>query len=216
MHNVENALCVLASLDLLGFDPASFQEALANFSGVPGRMERIQGNGFSVFVDYAHTPGAFENLLSEARRLRPKRILTLFGCGGDRDAFKRPEMTRIAYHYSDFLILTSDNPRTEDPNDILHQMRSGLPTGHPLPHVLEIVDRREAIEELLALAEPGDGLQEQIGGHDHNRRGDRHYKHPHGPGRHGGLEPHFIGLGSRFCAKYPVGARYAIEFAPEF
>ena len=156
IHNVSNLLAVLAGLDLLGFDPAGFKEALENFPGVPGRLERIEGNGFSVFIDYAHTPDAFEHILSEARRLRPRRILTLFGCGGDRDPFKRPVMTRIACHYSDRVILTSDNPRTEDPSRILLEMRKGLPAGAPLPHVLEILNRREAIHELLALAEPGD------------------------------------------------------------
>jgi len=156
MHNVANLLCVLASLDLLGFDPADFREALETFPGVPGRVERIEGNGFSVFVDYAHTPDAFEHILSEAQRLQPKRILTLFGCGGDRDPYKRPEMTRIAFHYSDFVILTSDNPRTEDSREILGEMKKGLPAGRPLPNVLEILDRQEAIHELLTLAEPGD------------------------------------------------------------
>ena len=155
-HNVMNAAAALASLDLLGFNLKDFHEALENFPGVPGRLERIEGNGLSVFVDYAHTPDAFENVLSEARRAHPKRILTLFGCGGDRDPFKRPEMTRIAYHYSDLVILTSDNPRTEDPQEILRQMRQGLPTAASVPTVLEILDRREAIEQLLSLAEPGD------------------------------------------------------------
>lgn len=155
-HNVSNVTAVLASLDLLGFDPPSFQEALEAFPGVPGRLERIEGNGFTVFIDYAHTPDAFENVLSESRKLSPQRILTLFGCGGDRDSSKRPEMTRIAYQYSDFVILTSDNPRTEDPSQILRQMRRGLPSSGPVPNVLEILDRREAIAELLTLAEPGD------------------------------------------------------------
>ncbi len=154
-HNVENAVAVLASLDLLGFNPADFRQALEAFTGVPGRLEKIEGNGFSVFVDYAHTPDAFENILSEAKRLKPKRILTLFGCGGDRDPYKRPEMTRIAYHYSDLVILTSDNPRTEDPREIIRQMRQGLPAG-PAPNVLEVLDRSEAIDQLLSLAEPGD------------------------------------------------------------
>jgi len=154
-HNVSNVTAALASLDLLGYDPRDFQDALETFPGVPGRLERVEGNGFTVFIDYAHTPDAFENILSEARRLSTKRILTLFGCGGDRDPFKRPEMTRIAYQYSDFVILTSDNPRTEDPSEILRQMRRGLPNG-AVPNVLEIADRREAISELLSIAEAGD------------------------------------------------------------
>lgn len=158
IHNVANILSVLASLDMLGLKPGDFREALEKFPGVPGRLEKIEANGFSVFVDYAHTPDAFEHILSEAKRLRPRRILTLFGCGGDRDPFKRPVMTRIAYHYSDFTILTSDNPRTEDPTQIIREMRKGLLGTAPLPNVLEIKDRREAIRELLTLAEPGDVL----------------------------------------------------------
>lgn len=156
LHNVANATSVLGTLALLGFDPLSFKEPLKEFPGVPGRLEPIEGQGFQVFVDYAHTPDAFENILSESRRLAPRRVLTVFGCGGDRDPFKRPEMTRIAYHYSDIVILTSDNPRTEDPGKILRDMRCGLPADNPLPNVLEIPDRREAIAEVLGLAEPGD------------------------------------------------------------
>lgn len=156
IHNIGNAATVLASLDLLGFDPNQFKERLEAFPGVPGRLERISGNDFTVFIDYAHTPDAFENVLSEARRLAPQRVLTLFGCGGDRDPFKRPEMTRIAYQYSDFVILTSDNPRTENPAEIMREMRQGLPSSGPVPNVLQILDRREAIGEMVAIAEPGD------------------------------------------------------------
>lgn len=158
LHNVSNITATLASLDMLGFNPSDFQEPLEKFSGIPGRLERIDGIDFRVFVDYAHTPDAFEHILSEARRLQPKRVLTLFGCGGDRDPFKRPEMARIAFHYSDLIILTSDNPRTEDPAEIVRQMRKGLPEGKVLPHVLEIPDRREAIQELLSRAETDDAL----------------------------------------------------------
>lgn len=158
IHNVANILSVLASLDMMGLNPADFRESLEEFPGVPGRLEKIEANGFTVFVDYAHTPDAFEHILSEAKRLQPRRILTLFGCGGDRDPFKRPAMTRIACHYSDLVILTTDNPRTEDPTQIIREMRKGLPGTTPLPNVLEITDRREAIHELLTLAEPGDVL----------------------------------------------------------
>ncbi|MBI2167102.1 MAG: UDP-N-acetylmuramoyl-L-alanyl-D-glutamate--2,6-diaminopimelate ligase [Candidatus Omnitrophica bacterium] len=157
-HNVENMTAVLASLHLLGFNPGEFREALGKFSGVPGRLEPIEAEGFRVFVDYAHTPDAFENVLARARELHPRRILTLFGCGGDRDSAKRPEMTRIAYRYSDIVVLTSDNPRTEDPAEILRQMRCGLPSASNLPNVREIPDRREALGELLAMAEAGDVL----------------------------------------------------------
>lgn len=160
VHNVANATAALACLHLLGFDPGSFRAVLENFSGVPGRMERIDGDGFQVFVDYAHTPDAFEHVLSGVRALGPKRVLTLFGCGGERDPYKRPVMARIAHQYSDQVILTSDNPRTEDPAEILRQIRQGLPAGSRSSSSLvrEIPDRREAMSELLNLAEAGDVL----------------------------------------------------------
>ena len=157
-HNVENMTAALASLHRLGFNPGEFGEALEKFSGVPGRPAPIRFDRFRVFVDYAHTPDAFENVLARARELRPRRILTLFGCGGDRDSAKRPEMARIACRYSDFVVLTSDNPRTEDPAEILRQMRCGLPPGSNPSNVREIPDRREALAELLAMAEAGDVL----------------------------------------------------------
>lgn len=155
-HNVANLTAILGALDLLGFDPGRFQNEVARLAGVPGRLERIEGNGFQIFVDYAHTPEAFQNVLSGVRALSPKRVLTLFGCGGDRDTTKRPEMTRLAARYSDLLVLTADNPRTEEPVRIIEQMKKGLPEGWDPHGVLEILDRREAIRCLLKAALPGD------------------------------------------------------------
>ena len=157
-YNVANALAILASIDLLGFDLKDFRGALEEIPAVPGRMERIgTGNDFTVFVDYAHTPDAFEQVLHDARLMNPKRIITVFGCGGDRDRGKRPLMTSAACRYSDSVILTSDNPRTEDPEAIFRDMRAGLPD--PLPaqgSIYEIPDRQEAIEKAMTLAKPGD------------------------------------------------------------
>lgn len=157
-HNVSNVLAVLSALDLLGFHPAEFRGILQEIPGIPGRLERVPGSDdFQVFVDYAHTPDAFENVLGEARHLNPKRILTLFGCGGDRDKEKRPLMTRSACQYSDLVILTSDNPRSEDPEAIFKDMRKGIPPGTDQgPEVMEISDRRTAIEKIISLAQPGD------------------------------------------------------------
>ena len=119
-HNIANVVTILGGLDLLGYDPEDFRGALAEIPGIPGRLERVSGSGaFQVFVDYAHTPDAMENVLSEARKLKPGRILTLFGCGGDRDRAKRPLMAGAACRYSDLVVLTSDNPRSEDPEAIL-------------------------------------------------------------------------------------------------
>lgn len=159
-HNISNLVCALGALDMLGYDPADFRGALAEIPGVPGRMERVPGcDDFQVFVDYAHTPDAFENVLSGARGLNPGRILTLFGCGGDRDREKRPLMTRAACRFSDLVVMTSDNPRSEDPVAILADMKKGLPRDHDhSPQVFEIMDRREAIDKLISLAMPGDAV----------------------------------------------------------
>ncbi|HXV27509.1 MAG TPA: UDP-N-acetylmuramoyl-L-alanyl-D-glutamate--2,6-diaminopimelate ligase [bacterium] len=157
-HNVANMVAILGALDLLGFDLEDFRGSLRDISGVPGRLERVPGGrDFQVFVDYAHTPDAFENVLGEARKLNPRRILTLFGCGGDRDRAKRPLMMQAACRYSDLIVLTSDNPRSEDPEMILEDIKKGiLPDQRTPPEIHEILDRREAIERIISLAEPGD------------------------------------------------------------
>ncbi len=158
LHNVINTVTALGCLDMMGFDPEDFRGALQEIAGIPGRMERV-GNqlDYQIFVDYAHTPDAIKNVLSETRKLGPNRILTLFGCGGDRDQTKRPLMAEAACAYSDVIILTSDNPRTEDPETILEDIKKGIPThlSEP-PEIHEILDRREAIEKIISLAEPGD------------------------------------------------------------
>ena len=159
-YNVANVLAVLAATHLLGYNPEDFRGALAEIPGIPGRLERVGSQQeFEVFVDYAHTPDAVQNVLSEAERLRPKRILSLFGCGGDRDRSKRMLMTQMACRHSDVVILTSDNPRSEDPESILMDMRKGIPPGsNAQAEVLEILDRHDAIDKLISLAEPGDVL----------------------------------------------------------
>ena len=157
-YNVSNAVAVLSSLDQLGFDLNDFRGALEEIPAIPGRMERIgTGTDYTVFVDYAHTPDAFEQVLHDAKQMKPKRILTVFGCGGDRDRLKRPLMTQAACRYSDIIIMTSDNPRSEEPEDIFHDMRAGLPRPLTAPGtIFEIQDRQEAIEKAIALAKPGD------------------------------------------------------------
>lgn len=158
-HNVANVVTVLAGLDLLGYDPEDFRGVLAEIPGIPGRLERVAGtDSFDVFVDYAHTPDAIENVLKEARKLKPKRILTLFGCGGDRDRTKRPLMAKAAWQDSDIVVLTSDNPRSEDPESILCDIRKGFPSVNQGAEIFEVLDRREAIEKIISLAEPGDAI----------------------------------------------------------
>jgi len=157
-YNVSNALAILGSLDLLGFDLRDFRGALEEIPAIPGRMERIgTGTDHTVFVDYAHTPDAFEQVLHDAKQMNPQRIITVFGCGGDRDRGKRPLMTCVACRYSDTVIMTSDNPRSEDPEEILRDMRAGLPNPLPAPgSIYEIQDRQEAIEKAVSLAKAGD------------------------------------------------------------
>lgn len=157
-YNVSNAMTILSAIDLLGFDLKDFRGTLQEIPAIPGRMERVgSSHDFTVFVDYAHTPDAFEQVLHDAKQMKPKRILTVFGCGGDRDRGKRPLMTQTACQYSDIVILTADNPRSEDPEDIFRDMRKGLP--HPVPNsgvIFEIPDRQEAIEKAISLAKSGD------------------------------------------------------------
>jgi UDP-N-acetylmuramoyl-L-alanyl-D-glutamate--2,6-diaminopimelate ligase len=131
---------------------------------VPGRFEPIdEGQGFAVLVDYAHTPDSLENVLRAARRLTAGRVISVFGAGGDRDRDKRPKMGRAGAELSDLAVITSDNPRSEDPGAIVAEVAGGAPAGA----VTEIVvDRREAIALALARAEPGDTVVIAGKGHE--------------------------------------------------
>ena len=126
---------------------------MAKAPQVPGRMQAVpDARGFRVFVDYAHTPDALENALRTVKALEPRKLICVFGCGGDRDSFKRPLMGGVSAQYADHTILTSDNPRSEDPEKILADIRAGIRTGS---HE-SIVDRREAITRALGMAGDGD------------------------------------------------------------
>jgi UDP-N-acetylmuramoyl-L-alanyl-D-glutamate--2,6-diaminopimelate ligase len=156
MFNVENALMAAAVAASLGVDTDQIAEGLAGVSPVPGRMEVVSsGPPFSVVVDYAHTPAALEAALSAARTMAggSGRVICLFGCGGDRDQGKRPEMGATASRGSDVVVVTSDNPRSEDPAQIIDQVRAGI-TG-PVEVVVE-PDRAEAIAAAVAMARSGD------------------------------------------------------------
>ncbi len=134
-------------------------EAIGRFGGVPGRMERVILNGVDaanlppVLVDYAHTPDGLDNALSAARPFCTGRLICVFGCGGDRDRGKRPQMAAIAARLSDRVVVTSDNPRTEDPQQILDDVVAGIPAGSDL---LVEADRAKAIASAIAEAEPND------------------------------------------------------------
>lgn len=153
--HVYNTLAAIASGLALGYQLDVIQKALAICTGAPGRFERVQHTGdFAVVVDYAHTDDALLNVLRTARQVTEGRIITVFGCGGDRDRSKRAPMGHAAASLSDVIILTSDNPRTEDPQRILCDAEEGLhSTGKPYK---KIADRREAIHEAIQEARSKD------------------------------------------------------------
>lgn len=160
-HNVMNALAAIAVGVSAGIPIQSSIKALANFKGVPGRLQSVPNDKkLAVFVDYAHTPDALENVLTALIRVRESlkssaKIWTVFGCGGDRDKGKRPLMTQMALKYSDHVMITSDNPRTEDPKKIIHDMTDGLPAGEQYKIQIE-EQRKPAIQKALQQAKEGD------------------------------------------------------------
>jgi UDP-N-acetylmuramoyl-L-alanyl-D-glutamate--2,6-diaminopimelate ligase len=152
--NVSNALGALAATVAMGVEPEAVTEGLARAERVPGRLEPIdEGQEFAVLVDYAHTPDSLANVLAAARELTAGRLIVVFGAGGDRDRDKRPKMGRAAAEAADLLYVTSDNPRSEDPEAILAEVGSGIDRDEG---VTAIVDRREAIARALSEAGPGD------------------------------------------------------------
>jgi UDP-N-acetylmuramoyl-L-alanyl-D-glutamate--2,6-diaminopimelate ligase len=153
--NVSNLLGALGASLALGIPLDVAAAGLASLPGVPGRLERVNaGQDFVVIVDYAHTDDALKNLLETVRDLGPKRVITIFGCGGDRDRTKRPLMGAVASRLSDTVIVTSDNPRSEPPEAIIEEVRRGMPAGRGA-EVLSVVDRREAIARALEMAHSG-------------------------------------------------------------
>lgn len=159
-HNVYNLLGAIGVALHVGATCDQVREAVERVTNVPGRFERVSaGQDFTVVVDYAHTEDALVRLLTAAQALRTHRIITLFGCGGDRDRGKRPKMGRAAVEYSDVVVLTSDNPRTEDPMAILQEVEVGVREGlqrrsHVEYHL--VPDRRDAIGMAMRLARSGD------------------------------------------------------------
>lgn len=159
-HNVYNLLGAIGVALHDGATSDQVCEAAAQITNVPGRFERVSsGQDFTVVVDYAHTEDALLRLLTAAQALKTDRIITVFGCGGDRDRGKRPKMGRAAVEYSDVVILTSDNPRTEDPMAILHEVEIGVRDAlarrkHVQYHL--VADRREAIGAAIREAHRGD------------------------------------------------------------
>jgi UDP-N-acetylmuramoyl-L-alanyl-D-glutamate--2,6-diaminopimelate ligase len=168
--NVENALAAIAACDGLGVPVQAAAEALANSERAPGRFEPVEAaQPFAVIVDYAHTPDSLENVLRAARRLTGGRLVCVFGCGGDRDRDKRPQMGEIAARLADRCVVTSDNPRSEDPEAIIADILAGIPgygNGEGRDDVAVEPDRRAAIALALGEAEPDDTVVIAGKGHE--------------------------------------------------
>ena len=164
--NLANLLAAVGSAIHLGVDLPTIAATLPQFSGVPGRMERVQvspDQDISVIVDYAHTPDSLENLLKASRPFISGKMICVFGCGGDRDRTKRPLMGKIAAKLADVAVVTSDNPRTEDPARILEDIVAGIPDSVTY---MVVSDRATAIETAIEDAQPGDGVLIAGKGHE--------------------------------------------------
>jgi UDP-N-acetylmuramoyl-L-alanyl-D-glutamate--2,6-diaminopimelate ligase len=157
LHNVSNCLAAGATGLSLGIDLSTIQKGLQSVKNIPGRLERVSFEGgvvpFAVFVDYAHTDDALKNVLKTLRPLTKRKLIAVFGCGGNRDTTKRPLMGRVASELADFSIVTTDNPRFEEPEEIIKQIIQGFESN---TNFLTIVDRRDAIARALSMAETGD------------------------------------------------------------
>ncbi len=155
-HNVSNHLAATGLCLAAGFDLTTIAKGLSALEAVPGRLEAVDcGQDFAVLVDYAHTDDALRNVLSTLSRLKKKRLICVFGCGGDRDRTKRPRMARVAEEMADVVIVTSDNPRTEDPEAIIRDIIKGFENPNADRIVIE-PDRRTAVQRAIAWARKGD------------------------------------------------------------
>jgi UDP-N-acetylmuramoyl-L-alanyl-D-glutamate--2,6-diaminopimelate ligase len=176
-HNVYNILGVMGLASGLGLDIGQAIRGIEGLVAVPGRFERVDaGQPFSVLVDYAHTPDALRNVLTAARDMSTGRLLVVFGAGGDRDRSKRPAMGRIAAEYADVALITSDNPRTEAPMEIISAIEAGYrkAAGQGVYHVIE--ERSQAINKAIALAHAGDVVVIAGKGHEtYQVVGERRY-----------------------------------------
>jgi len=151
--NVANSLAALAAANALGIGLREAVLSLAKSPQVPGRLEIVPAKRqFQVFVDYAHTPDALLNVLKTLRELEPRRLVVVFGCGGNRDHGKRPLMGQVADQNADYAIITSDNPRKEDPDKIIAEIEKGFHGNH----FEKITDRAQAISRAIEIAQPRD------------------------------------------------------------
>jgi UDP-N-acetylmuramoyl-L-alanyl-D-glutamate--2,6-diaminopimelate ligase len=176
-YNASNVMAAVGAAGLLGVTPEAIREGVERLSVIPGRMEEIPNRrGLHVFVDYAHTPEGLERVLSTLGGLSEGRLITVFGCGGNRDRGKRPEMGRISAMRSDIVVVTSDNPRNEDPQAILADILPGLRAEGFIEadeevtweegYFVALCDRKAAIARALSIARPGDTVAIAGKGHE--------------------------------------------------
>ena len=165
MFNVYNAMAAASCAMILGISAEDIKHGLESMQSVPGRIEMLPTHTpYRVILDYSHSPDALMNILKTVRQFAKGRVIALFGCGGDRDQLKRPIMGRIGGQLADLCILTSDNPRTEDPLKILAAIEEGIrPTGKPY---VVIENRREAIRHALEIGREGDVIVLAGKGHE--------------------------------------------------
>ncbi len=164
--NLYNILAAVAVALTLKVPESGIAEGISSLRVVPGRFERIKNSlGLRIFVDYAHNDDALRNLLETAKELAPQKVILVFGAGGDRDKTKRPRMGEVAARLADYTIVTSDNPRSEDPLSIVSDIEKGMKKSGHSSYEVE-VDRRKAIERALAIAEPGDYVLVAGKGHE--------------------------------------------------
>ena len=162
-HNVYNVLAAASFALKEGIGPAVIQAAIEKCTFIPGRLQRVDVEAdFSVFVDYAHTEDALRNVILSLRQIYPKRIIVVFGCGGNRDKDKRPKMGKVVTELADFAFVTSDNPRSEDPREIINQILAGITKEN----YCVVVDRRQAIDKALQIAQTGDCVLVAGKGHE--------------------------------------------------
>ncbi len=165
LHNVYNILAAFSCAASLGLGFSEIIEGIGKLSIVPGRLERIDcGQDFLIFVDYAHTEDSLKNAILSLRNLCKGRLLVVFGCGGERDRTKRPLMGKVASELADKVFITTDNPRGEEPKEIISEIISGIPSG--IKNFEVIIDREEAIEQAISEANPGDVLLVAGKGHE--------------------------------------------------
>lgn len=173
-HNIYNILAAFAWGATEGLNLNLLANSIEEFSSVPGRLERVYcEKGFSVFVDYAHTEDALKNVITSLRALQPGRVMVVFGCGGERDKTKRPKMGKVVSELADYAIITSDNPRSEDPLSIIEDIKKGISRDN----YLVIPDREEAIRKSLAMAKINDIILVAGKGHEDYQILNDHTKH---------------------------------------